>query len=227
MQPSKKNSRKKRQRNAAGAQTGEQSNWVNTSTKMRSFPDRMITTLTFFEAPAPALTGISHWGIRYRATSPFDPSFAGSGQAKGFAEFASIYASYRVLRSTIRVYRVAKTTDSGTLLIAVPLNADPGSLPTSATVISWPQLPYAQIRVGGSGGAPASEIKMTMTTAKMFGSEMVNTDDNFAALTSTDPVNNFFWGIGLYGNLIYATDGGLMYVFIDYDVQFYDRKILS
>jgi hypothetical protein len=222
--------KKRNQRNSpvqAGAQLGEQANWVSMNTRMKSFPDRMITTLQYFEAPSPGLNGISSWGVRFRATSPFDPSFAGSLQAKGFAEFASIYASYRVLKSKIKViYAPILNTDSVSVTV-LPLNADPGALPSAATIIGWPTNPYSLTKVAGAGGSPAIELTNTMTTAKMFGSEMVNVDDNFSALTSADPNNNFFWGIGLYGNITYANNGGLVFVYIDFDVQFFDRKILA
>jgi hypothetical protein len=210
----------------AGVQTGEQVNWVNRTPLMRTFPDRMITTLEYFEAVSFGIGGVGIASQRYVATSPFKPSFVSSVQPRGYADFAALYASYRVSRSRIRLEVTPSNPEAIPVNIVIyPSNLDQGSSPSSGTLLGWFTQPYAVKHLCGAFGSQPAELRHMMTTAKIYGSEMVNTDDNFAAITSTSPVNNWFWNVCLYTlpipdeTAVYAVS-----VYIEFDVQFYDRK---
>jgi hypothetical protein len=188
----------------------------------------MATTLSFFAAPSFApIVGASSYSYRYQPTGAqdVDPALGGITMP-GFDEFALVYASYRVLGSRIKC-KLSGISTTPVTVIVVPLNADPGATPTVATIISWRGQPYAISKLTGSAGSPAIEIENSMTTAKMFGSNMVLSDDNFAALVSTVPVNNWFWAIGIYQNFVFAAQPVVSDIQILVDVQFYDRKYLA
>lgn len=196
---------------------------------MRTFPDRMITTLQFFESSPINTGGIGFASTRYVATGPLKPSFVSPLPATGFTEFAAVYATYRVLRSRIVLQVTPQNPQALPVNVVIfPGNADPTASVPGATIVSWFTQPYSIKGLCGGFGAPPLTLKHSMTTAKMYGSEAVNTDDNFGALTTLLPVNNWFWGIGLY--TLNVPDELALYavsVYIEHDVQFYDRRRLS
>lgn len=223
---------KKRRTRKNGGSAGEegwgsQTNWVNRSRPMVGFPDRMITTLKFFSAPIPALVGLSSAAFRYTPTNAFDVEpLLGGITMPGFDEFAAVYASYRVLASRITV-KVVGASISPLTVIVLPLNADPGASPAVATIIAWRSSPYAKAMMVGTGGSPAVTIQNSMTTAKIYGSNSVTLDDSFASLVTTGPINNWYWAIGFYQNVVFAANPVYTDIQIEVDVQFYDRKFLQ
>jgi hypothetical protein len=228
-----KNSNQRRARkgkNAAGQNRGmnTQNSYVAPlRTTQLGFPDRMETTLSFFSAPSFApITGASAFAFRYTPSSAFDVEpLLGGITMPGFDEFAAVYASYRVLSSRI-VVKMAGLSTSPVTLIVLPLNLDPGAAPTVGTIISWRGQPYAKSKLVGSQGSPAVTIVHEMTTAKMFGSNMVLADDNFAALVTASPANNWYWAVAIYQNVVFASNPVIADVQVLVNVQFYDRKYL-
>jgi hypothetical protein len=196
-------------------------------TTQLGFPDRMATTLSFFSAPSFApVVGASAYAYRYAPSNAFDVDpLLGGVTMPGFDEFANVYASYRVLGSRIKVKCTGIGTAGATIMV-LPLNADPGAVVSAATIISWRGQPYCKSKLAGATGSPAIEINNEMTTAKIYASDMVLSDDNFAALVTTAPVNNWYWAVGLYQNFVFATQPVVTDVQILVDVQFYDRKYL-
>jgi hypothetical protein len=187
----------------------------------------MFTTLSFFAAPSYApIVGASAYSYRWQPTAAFDVEpLLGGITMPGYDEFAAVYGSYRVRGSRI----IVKMTGIGALgatIIVVPLNADPGATPTAATMIAWRSNPYAKSAMVGNSGSHPSTIKHSMTTAKLFGSNMVETDDSFASLVSTIPTNNWWWAVALYQNFVYAAQPVLSDIQILCDIEFYDRKFL-
>jgi hypothetical protein len=187
----------------------------------------MSTTLSFFAAPSFApIVGSSAYAYRWQPSAAFDVEpLIGGITMPGFDEFALVYASYRVLRSKI-IVKVSGIGVTPVTVIVLPLNADPTATPSAATIISWRGQPYCKSKLCGSAGSPAVTITSTMTTAKMFGSNMVLTDDAFAALVSTIPTNNWFWAVGIYQNFVFTAQPVVSDIQILVDVEFYDRKYL-
>lgn len=212
-----------------GAQTREQTNWINPRGNMMfGFPDRMITTLRFWEQNFPSWAAETFKIYSYRGTSVFDPRTAAGGtQPEGFDLFALVYSSYRVLSSRCKIEISSNSTGIAPMtLILAPLNADPTGA-SAANVVAFADNPYAKQKMFNPGGPPQS-LSCRMTAARVFGSEMVNSDDNFASLVSTNPTNNFFWAVAMYITAaLTATQPFALNVMIEYDVQFYDRFALS
>jgi len=190
------------------------------------FPDKFVTKLVSYAELVPNWAATAAITYRYLATSVFapDPTSA-MAQPQYFDQLALIYASYRVHRSRITV-RVASGVAGviPQLVTVLPLNADPGATPFT-NYLQAPLFPYSKSRTLSPYGGPPILIKSSMTTQRIFGSQMVKWDDNFAALVSASPVNNWYWGVVIYQNTaLTATAPYYITIKIEFDVEFYDRK---
>jgi len=57
---------------------------------------------------------------------------------------------------------------------------------------------------------------------------MVYMDDNFQALVTTNPVNNWYWALGFISSVLPGTAYGVDYlVDIEMGVEFFSRKTLQ
>jgi len=192
-------------------------------------PDKMFTRLKYSGfGNATINVGSIITTRRYRPTAVYDvdPSL-GSTATPGFAELAALYGSYRVARSHIKL-QVSPCNSNGLSLVVLPLNVDPGSSPSNATVQSWPMNPYAKYKLLAGTGGPVSTIQHVMSTEQIFGSKAVYFDDNFASLVSTNPINNWYWVIGFINNST-VSGSAIQIGFlteIEMDVEFFNRTEL-
>lgn len=187
-------------------------------------PDRFHTHLKYYKSIVPVFVG-NTVAARFQPSAAFDiDPLLGGTFPPGFAELSTLYASYRVRRSVITV-DVAAGNATPFRTIVVPLNADPGAAPAGGTIIAWDQNPYARSMLVSAAGSPTVRINNAITTEKIFGSNMVHTDDNFAALVTTIPVNNWYWAVGFYTAFATVAAGPMTDVNIVIDIEFYDRKV--
>jgi hypothetical protein len=170
-----------------------------------------------------------HVGARYRPTSAYDVDpLLGSTATPGFNEWAAFYSNYRVTMSKIRIRFSNASTLQGALVVICPLNADPGASPSGATVSSWIESPYSKHDIVGTAGSSPTTLTCEMSTEKLFGSKMVYFDDNFTSLVTTNPVNNWYWGLGAIGPLAPASTQNIQTLIdIELGVEFFSRKILA
>lgn len=231
----KKKSRNNSQKNNNSIPTGRRNPPAQATTLVIprsvncSVPDRMRTTLRFWKVVPINLSVSNTGGVRFQPSGPFDVDpLVGGSTPKGFAELASLYASYRVRSSFCKAEMVSPGLQTPVTLILLPMNADPGSSPTAATVTDAVEQPYAVSQTGSLRGGPMTQLTNTMTTEKIFGSPMVKYDDSFASLTSTTPVNNWFWFIAFYAPAVIPSSEGavICYVYMEIEVDFYDRRFL-
>jgi len=167
-------------------------------------------------------------GVRYRPTAAYDidPTIA-STATPGFSEWSGFYGTYRVTSSRCRVRFVNTSNLSGVVVVIVPLNADPGPTPLSATINSWLDQPYTEYKMVGTAGSPAATVVSEMSTEKIFGSKQVYFDDNFNSLVTGVPINNWYWCIGAIAPVIPTTAIVVSIIFeIDIGVEFFNRKLL-
>jgi len=193
-------------------------------------PDRQYTLLKFNgygRALVPTVTG--NIGLRFRPSSAFDVDpLLGSTATPGFAEWAAFYNNYRVTSSRIRISFSNTSSTQGVLVVVCPLNVDPGASPGVVVVNSWIDHPYQQHRIVGTAGSPPTTMHVEMSTEKIFGSKMIYMDDNFQALVTTNPVNNWYWALGFISSVIPGAPFGVDYlVDIEMGVEFFSRKTLQ
>lgn len=195
-------------------------------------PDRLITTLKYIDVNHSSIgTPATVFGsIRYRPTAVYDidPTIGGT-TVSGFTELAAFYNYYRVHSSHIRVHFVNQDTTTAPLIIVLPLNNDPGSAPSAATIQSWQMNPYNSFKLLSSkGGMDRGVVQNVISTEKFVGTRAVRFDDSYAAPVTAIPVNNWFWGVGVLSEGgVNFTNGLTFQVLLSMVVEFYDRKELT
>lgn len=192
-------------------------------------PDRFRTTLRFWASQAADLSVQNYQTIRWQPTAAFDidPLVGGTFMA-GYNELAAMYRSYRVLSSLCKVEIANTSTDSIVNVTLVPVNHDPGPSPAASYAISSREQPYSKTKTCPPNGGPMTRISSTMSTERMYGNPMIKYDDNFAALVTAIPVNNWYWVLSVYSlATIPSSDPVLFNIYIDVTLDFYDRAFLT
>jgi len=227
MKKQQKNKSKKNNRRNGGSQSEFAGNLQTTYGLPRSLkvmPDRLLTRLDFFKSQSPAFVA-NITSFRFQPTAAFDiDPLLGGTFPPGFAELSTLYASYRVVYSSIRVDTVAGSNVPFRVIV-VPLNIDPGAAASASTIVAWTSNPYAKSKLVPSAGGPTVVVSNEMTTEKIYGSAMVRFDDNFSSPVTTIPANNWYWAIGCY--TVYATIANppMIDCKISIEIEFYDRKV--
>lgn len=188
--------------------------------------DKQRTCLRFWKSQAQTLSStVPVISYRFVPSSAYDvdPAVASTAMP-GFQEFANLYSSYRVLGSRCTV-EVGNSSSTVCELILCPTNQDPGGAPLANVIIAAKAQPYAVSKMVPAVGAPPTKVVCSMTTTKLYGSNMTRTDDKFSSLVTGVPENNWYWFIGLYSQAT-ANSSLTMNFTIDVDLEFYDRKVL-
>lgn len=192
-------------------------------------PDRFRTHLRYWKSLAFDLGTTSYAAARFQPSGAFDIDPTASGvKPAGFDELAAFYSSYRVSKSKCVVEIVGTASTSAVQVTLLPTNLDPGATPVAAYITSSREQPYAISKMAPSQGGPTTKLSRSMSTQKIFGSPMTKYDDNFSALINSIPVNNWFWVLTLYSLATIPTvTPVLINVFIEIDIDFYDRRFLT
>lgn len=190
-------------------------------------PDRLRTTLRWWNSPVLNLSTVTYGNLRYQPSAAFDIDPAVGGTAiVGYNELANIYGSYRVSASRCKIEFCSSALSTPIRVILCPTNLDPGSSPTGPQVVQLVDQPYAVSKLASVRGGPTTRLEQGMSTQKIFGSPMTQYDDNFASLTSTVPNNNWYWVVAWFASATVPLTEGIinLNVMIDIEVEFYDRR---
>jgi len=190
-------------------------------------PDRYRTNLRFWKQLSFNFTASFVSNVRFRPTAAFDVDpTVGSTAMAGFAELATLYTSYRVLSSHIRVEAITTSVANPPTIIVGCQNTDPGAALSAANVIATKEQPYSQYKMLGLSGSPPMVISNKMSTEKIYGSKAVLFDDNFSSLVTSTPNNNWFWSICGYQTVF---DPNLTWLSVTFEVdcEFYDRTFVQ
>jgi len=191
------------------------------------FPDRYRTRLRFCKGTFISLSSVAFGSVRFRPSSAYDvdPTIA-SAAIPGYQELANVYASYRVLSSSIKVEAANPSNAVMPKITVAPTNQDPGVSPTANYVNALSQQPYARYQNIGLVGSPRAIVKNKMTTERIFGSKAALFDDAFASVTNSVPVNNWWWVIGVNAASVIALN---IYIDVEIDiwVEFFNRFALQ
>lgn len=189
-------------------------------------PDRMITTLKYWKAGIFDLSVINTGAVRYRPSSAFDVDpLVGGTSMPGFVEFGTFYQSYRVHSSRVIVEANNPSVTDLIMYSLGAVNVDPGTSPSAAYVIASHTNPYFRARTCPLNGGPLANLKMSMSTEKIYGTKSVYFDDNFSALVTTNPNNNWFWVLTCYSPSLIPLDIQFT-IKIEIDIEFFDRAFL-
>lgn len=164
------------------------------------FPDRIRVKLNYYGIEQYTLTtGAANYGY-YRGNSLYAPRSSGGHQPYAYDQWTQFYSKYRVLGSAIRVVPSfggtnftgsSSTNDLG--LVVVP------KLETTSPTSEVIEQPYSKSRTA-SHYASNCMIKHYMSTSKIYGTDhrAVRSEDDFAAYSSSSPVNLWYWFIYVF-----------------------------
>ena len=164
----------------------------------------------------------------FRGNSIFDPDQAlGGGQPMGFDEWKSFYQRYQVTASSMKI---AVTTFPGaSAQVGAILYVVPTDSATAISGILQPlELPYSKYKVISPIQSTPVYINNYISTKVKFGyTKGIEQEDDLSASVSTNPIEQFYWNMGL-GSLDGTnalTVNAL--VTLTYYVRFFDRKDLN
>lgn len=221
----KKNQRKqsKRPRRRNGGQTT-----LSLPRRLTAMPDRFRTNLKFWKAEAIDL-GTTSFNTSYlNGSGAFPDPVNTSVKYNQFTELSNFYSSYKIHSSRIVVELVNTSPNSVVQLTVTPVNLSPAAFLSNADYnVDLRKQSYARSKMGATQGSPVCRIAHSMATQRIFGNPMVWSDDKFTALINVNPENMWFWVIGVYSlTTIVNTTPVLMNVFLDCDIEFYDRRMI-
>lgn len=168
-------------------------------------------------------TGAADESVRYKvnAVRDVDP-ILGSTAVPGFAEWSSIYNFYRVVKVKYSVQFCNLDLLRSFVCLTYLTNTDPGvTMPRSN--VSNPLCKFRQIST--QAGMNRCQIGATATLATILGANIVETDPNYSALTSADPADLIWLGVGVSSSPTGpSTSPVTCFIVIDMWTRFYDRK---
>jgi hypothetical protein len=183
-------------------------------------PDRYVTHLAYSLPGDLTVSNATSGQHIFAGNSCFDPDMTLTGhQPMGFDQLAAFYNKYRVYKSAIKV-ELQRTTDAFEYTVTPSLNiSSPG---TVGTAMENPFNVYSSV----ASSVFTSSIETTISTRKLWGVGNL-TQDNFASLVSTDPVNLWYWIINArtFDNAT-AITVRFNYLVV-YTVEFFDRQPLA
>lgn len=136
----------------------------------------------------------------FRMNSVYDPDLTGTGaSASGYGQLSALYGRYRVLsaKATIEIVNLSTAT---------PLTVFAVVNPVTTVGINIAQI-LAQRFVWTTGlatvnGTGAVKHTLSAPISKVYGvpNSQVRTEDDFAAITGTNPNNGVYLHVGGYAN---------------------------
>jgi len=168
--------------------------------KNRIVPRGMITTLTYCTTLNVANVGVGNCSIRFNPCYLYDvdPTL-GSTAMPGYAEFATLYASYRTISSTIEVDFNNRESFQATAWIC-PSDADVGANYANFNYFNANAL-CKTFPLGPTTGAGTCRMIHTLSSKDMGFPAAIDAGDALRGYGSTAPTNPWFWNVGLVTSL--------------------------
>jgi len=157
-------------------------------------------------------------GHAFNGNGLYDPDDTATGhQPRGFDQIKTLYRTYKVIASTIRVRFVGTATGAG---VFCGLLADPSSdsNPTTSTIYDAMEV-YKNngILTNTDGSRGIVELRDRRTTVSM----QYNKDsDSSEALMSANPANTWLWRILVWNAHPTAAFTGVVFVDLVYEAEF-------
>lgn len=190
---------------------------------MLIMPDRIRTHLRLFISKVFNLSVSTQGAFRFRPTGAQQIDPLGALSFPGWTDLSGIYSSYRVHSSTFRIETCNPSNSQLVHICIVPLNADPGATPSLVFVEAAASQPFAKWTSAALLGGPCAILSSAMSTEKMYGNRGVTlSDDNFGALVSAIPVNNWYWMVCAFTQGVIAANFTVN-CYICVEIEFYDR----
>jgi hypothetical protein len=191
-------------------------------------PDSLITNLKFIDSSHNVMnnTGLTYSTVRFRPSSAFDiDPVLGSTAIPGFNELSSFYGKYRVLSSKITVH-FSNLEKNPVNVYIWPTNFDLGA--NYVFLAASMAAPFSKKGViSARTGNDHKVLSKYMRTADIFGTDEVLYDDDYSAVITTNPNNNWYWNVGIWSPVAALESGVMTNIEIDIQVQFTERFTLT
>jgi len=183
-------------------------------------PPRLRMNLLFQKQVIMNNSGVGYQNVRFAPTNAYDiDPTVGSTAMSGFSEYATLYRFYRVHSSRILVDFVNQETFGVMVYVAVA-NSDPST--GSATCVAFLTNPRTkQMTLGPATGMSSGAIRSNHSTSQMGGVSSLSILDEYSALTSGSPNNNWWWVIGTF-SAANMSSGIFMSLRIEVEVEFFE-----
>jgi len=152
----------------------------------------------------------------FRANSVFDPDLTNAGTvAAGYAALAGLYGRYRVLSSSVKL----TYNNQGSIPFVAFVAANPVTTIGTSFATAMAQRYTWQAGLGGASGTGYLTHSFGVRMAKVYGvpEVQVRNEDDFAAVTGSNPNNGVYYHVGVF-NPSGAASSCTVAVRIDYEV---------
>jgi len=183
----------------------------------------MRVKLVYAQVNAQTITTTAVVTQCFRGNSCFDPDLTGTGQQPyNYDDFAVEYKRYRVYGCKIEVQILnGAVTARGACTALVATNTS-----TSFTAVdNAMSCPGAKYIMTGGIADTTKKLSMNMKTSQVLGDRVVG--DRFEALTTADPADPWFYHIASWNNDGATTNFITLNCRLTYDVEFFDRNVLT
>jgi hypothetical protein len=194
-----------------------------TSSRMLGIPPQIKVNLKYCDHYTHTHTSgaLSSW--IFRGNSVYDPDVTYTGhQPLGFDELSAFYNVYRVNKSTMRVQFYSLTQDIPQVAVLTPVR----EVESVADYRVRSETTMNKTLYVASTGVPPVQMTHSVSTQKMFPSQMVH-DQDFYSLTSTNPTKVWYWEIVTQTANRSSTSSIDIVVYIEYEVIFGQKELLG
>jgi len=153
-----------------------------------------------------------------------DPTL-GSTSTPFFAEWTAMYSYYRVIKFKMELHLTNNEAVPVEFEI-VHSNTDPGT--TGLNFLQYANASYNKVlSLAASTAQPAKTVRSALSPKRLVGDRAVFTEQNFWGSSSSNPVDLTYVGLGCQINAGNLTNGVYVTGFIEFLVEFFDRKNLQ
>jgi hypothetical protein len=194
--------------------------------RLAFMPDQFRTILKFTSTKTLNLTVPGFQLVYYVPSGAFDVDpVIGSPTMAGFNQFAAFYNEYRVLGSKIRISYTNNSLVCPVNFYLMPIGSSPSGY-GPVEIASMRGQPYCVWKTSPLLGGPTMNLTNQISAERITGTRAASWGDDYAALVTANPVNSWFWAIGIEYPVSNAVSSYLQ-VEIDVDLIFFDRGIVN
>jgi len=205
--------------NAVGARL--RANAFGSTRALSGFPQRMLVCLPYVTMNRLNANPLTQLDQTFNLNSAYDPDYSGGGhQPRGYDEWASIYARYRVHK--VQAYILMRQRASHGLIGRVVLSNSASTMQATGNLGEYNNSTYIGIT---SANQPALRKRLTIYPNKVLGMTraVYNANEDVAAAIGSDPAEACY--LHLIGTQV---DGATVADFefeitLYYTVEFFDR----
>jgi hypothetical protein len=166
--------------------------------------------------------GVSIDQYTFRGNSDYDPDYTSGGHRYRYGNiYAQVYSKYRIYGSKITIDVINNAVDSAVIFSILPHS----DVVTASTWQQVAELPQAKV----SKAVPTTQhfpmrLSHAVSVKEAIGLQKgeIN-DDDYAALTGSNPVQIMYWNVGFYSLDLRSNLNLSFRVRLECDICFYDR----